>query len=97
MPQPFVDPPEFVNEIGTKFWHNKDSTEYARKPRYTLTGEHQDGLKGYACWYVEMISKERQLILVDAAGNVVYETQTLDALGTYIDVLKFLHHDRKAI
>jgi hypothetical protein len=92
--KPFVDPPDHVNEIGNKFWHNELSTRYAQKDRYTSEGKAQKGLKGWTCWYVELTDGDRSMILVNDKQQVVYETQQLDALGVKIDVLKFLKNDK---
>lgn len=80
---PFDTPPDFINELGVKWWRDPHTTDYAQ--RKDAFGVSLDAV-GY---YVEMPEGGRTRLLLSKHGALLAEGQSLDALGTKIDVLKF--------
>lgn len=79
---PFAREPDSVNEKGVKWWIDKSSTDYARNPDSFGTC-----LPEVTCWFVEVPSGEKTRLITDGTG-VIYESQQLEAIGVYIDMLK---------
>lgn len=83
----FKGEPEFVNELGVKWWRDTDTTEYAQK-------EDRNGISlDVVCFGVEFPNGSRTRVLVSREGEVIEDDQNLEALATKIDVRKFLKHD----
>lgn len=80
---PFDTPPDFVNELGVKWWRDPHTTEYAQ--RKDAFGVSLDAV-GY---FVELPEGDRTRLLLSKHGALLAEGQSIDALGTKIDVLKF--------
>lgn len=83
--------PYHINEIGVKFWVDKDTNEYLHKAdRNGIT------LNELAAWFVELNNGHKERILINnQSGQVIYNSQQLDAIGTYIDVLKLLKKEEQ--
>lgn len=81
--------PDFVNNIGTKWWKDRDSTNYAQKEN-----AHGVALPNIQAWIVETTDGVRSYVLVDTnIQGIVYTTQLLESLGIHIDMLKYLEQD----
>lgn len=84
------DKPDFVNEIGTKFWKDKILTDHA---------QYTDNTKcklDAVCFYVELKTGERTYLLVDKNTNEpIAEEPGIEAMGVKIDVLKFLAQEKR--
>lgn len=79
-------PPDFVNELGVRWWKDADTTKYAtQEDRYGTTLDA-------AVFFVEEPNGHRMRVMVQD-GKVVAAEQALDALASKIDVLKFLKRD----
>lgn len=74
--------PDFVNERGVRWWLDRSTTDYARSR-----------IKDAVVWLVqEPDGGMTRLLVVD--GFIRYETQSIESMGTYIDLLKLQHdHD----
>ena len=79
----FETEPFFVNEEGTKWWHDEQLTSYCRK-------EDQFGTKfdGNVC-YIETKEGYRSRVLV-IDGKLVEEDQKLDSMAVKIEIRKLL-------
>jgi len=78
----FDNEPDFVNDEGTKWWMNKLSTDYATSP-----DSNDIKLPDHAVWYVERLDGYRTMLLVHD-DTIIKESQTLDGMGSAIDVIK---------
>jgi hypothetical protein len=83
------NPPDFVNEIGTKWWKEPDITRYAQK-------EDRYGIKISAvAFLIETVDKFRSFVLVSKDTNmVIAEDQTFEGMGCKIDILKLLEREK---
>ena len=78
----FNTPPEFVNEIGVKWWADSHTTAYAQKPDFKdIT------LPDVSVWVTEEANGLRSLVIVKG-GEVVYSNPRLEAVGAQIDWMK---------
>lgn len=77
-------PPIFINDEGTKWWDDEDTTQYARKK--TQSGK---SLPDAIAYLIETKDGYRSRVVV-YQGQIVAEDQTLDGIGSKIDILKFL-------
>jgi hypothetical protein len=75
--------PDFVNEIGVKYWFQNDLTRYA----------FLKGLRGVRVWLAERPTGFKAYILTED-DTVLLEDQTLEGLGLKIDLMAF---QKKAI
>lgn len=81
--------PDFVNNLGTKWWKDHESTHYAQKEN-----AHGVALPNIQAWIVETTDGVRSYVLVDTnIQGIVYTTQLLESLGIHIDMLKYLEQD----
>ena len=72
---PFGRPPDFINEDGVKWWIDKELTEYARMDLNAVV------------FFVEKPNGyQTRALVID--GAVQYESQSLEAMGCRIDLLK---------
>lgn len=77
--------PDFINEKGVKWWLNKYSTEYARKPDI-----HGTRLKTITCYYTEEPDGNKGYVLVDEKKGIpVWHGSTFEGVGVWIDMMKF--------
>lgn len=83
----FSGEPEFVNELGVKWWRDPSTTQYAQKP-----DKHGITLQ-VVCFGIEEPSGRRTRVLISQAGEIIEADQSLEALATKIDVRKFLKRD----
>jgi hypothetical protein len=75
-------PPDFVNEKGVKWWLDVSSTRYALS--VDALGRK---LKNVQVYFTEFPDGERSRVIIDN-GEAVYETKTLENLGTQLDLMK---------
>lgn len=80
----FEGEPDFVNELGVKWWLDRTSTDYARREDPFGTR-----LPDAAVYAVEEPDGHRTQVLV-IAGEAEYEAQSLEDMGVHIDMLKIL-------
>ena len=85
----FVDTdrePDFINEIGTKWWSVDLLNDACKRPdKHGITIDAR-------CYIVELKNGERHYVMVQN-NEVVYENQNLEAFCVYIDTLKILERD----
>lgn len=75
--------PDFVNELGTKWWIEKDLTNYCKK-------EDQYGTKLEAtAFLVELVNGARSYVVVKN-NQIIAESQSLETISIEIDVRKYL-------
>ena len=69
--------PDFVNELGVKWWKQDDLNEYA----------HERGLP-IANWYVETPDDDRSYVMVALDNNdIIHRTQQFEGMCHHIDAL----------
>lgn len=85
---PFDTEPDFVNELGVKWWQDRHTTEYAQ-----AKDAHGTSLEAIG-WFVELPHGARTRLLLGKNGELLAEGQALDDIGTKIDVLKFLKREK---
>ena len=82
---PWDKEPEFINEIGVKWWKDKDTTAYANKKN--INNKNLNA----TCWFIEEVNKNRTRVLVCSdTNNILYESQSLESMLYTIDFLKFV-------
>lgn len=82
-----LGPPIHVNEIGTKFWVDVSLSKYARQKN--LHGIALD----YHVLFAETVDGHMSRLLVDSVTNdVLYDTQSLEAMSVHIDMVKAAKH-----
>jgi len=77
--------PYFVNPEGFEWWIDKDCTQWAHKDM----ANGNKGLKNMACFFIRKDGKVIERALINDKQQLVYNSQSLDGMCTYIDVLKF--------
>ena len=82
--------PDFINEIGVKWWRDEHTTSYAHKPDI-----HGTTLIA-TCFYVEEPSGRRSRVLI-SKDCILADDQSLEGIAIKIDVLKLLKRDREKI
>lgn len=80
----FDGEPEFVNELGVKWWRDEHTTDYARRP--DANGISLDAV----CFGIEEPGGRRTRVLVSMAREIIEEDQSLESLAVKIDVRKML-------
>lgn len=83
----FDTEPDFVNEIGVKWWRDTYTTQYAQKK------DSQGTSLDAVCYYVEEVSGKRTRLLVHRSGTILADDQSLEGIGIKIDILKMLQRD----
>lgn len=82
---PWDKTPDYVNEIGVKWWLDKDTTDYANKKNIN------NKKLNARCWFIEDTDKRRTRVLVCSdTNNILYESQSLESILYTIDFLKFV-------
>ena len=73
--------PDFVNEEGTKWWFDKDTTDYVK------TVEEQRTIElNMIVWLVERKDGYMTRIVIDTETNEpIYENQSLESVAVFID------------
>ncbi len=84
---PFDTEPDFINEIGVKWWRDPVTTDYARSPDRCGTVLAAQG------WIIERPDGFRSRLLVSEAGEVIADDQLLEGMGIKIDLLKMQARD----
>lgn len=79
----FETNPDFINTEGTKWWIEKDSTNYAQK-------ENSKGISlDVHVWLLETIDGYRTYAIIEKqSASIIYTSQLLESIGIYIDILK---------
>lgn len=72
--------PDSINEMGTKFWIEKQCNKYAESK----------GLKDIVVYYVETKESETAYLIVQD-GKVVKDVPTLEIVGYNLDALSYLN------
>lgn len=80
---PWDKEPDFINEIGVKWWKDKDTTAYANKKNINNKSLNA------TCWFIEEVNKNRTRVLLGSKGEILHETQSLENMLYMIDFLKF--------
>lgn len=75
--------PDFVNELGVKWWLDEGTTGYARNPDHTGT------VLDAACYLVEEPDGSRTRVLV-VDGAAEFENPRMEDMAVHIDMLKML-------
>ncbi len=83
----FDSTPDFVNAEGTKWWKHTDLQDYLVKP-----DRNGVSITDLYAWYIQTISGERSFVITTNDGFWAVD-QSLEAIATKIDVLKFLKYD----
>lgn len=83
--------PDFVNELGHKWWKDESTTKYA-----TQKDSNGTSLDDAAVWFVEMqnpngTAHHTRVLVMN--GGVKHEDQSLEGMAVMIDTLKFLKRD----
>jgi hypothetical protein len=79
-------PPDFVNEIGVKWWRDLDTTKYAiREDSFGTTLD-------VAVWFIEEANGRRTRLIVQD-GRAIYDDQSLEGIAVRIDALKLLKRE----
>lgn len=79
---PFDRPPDFINEKGVQWWHDKSSTQYGIGL----------GLLYVVVFLVELPNgvRERAIVgIVEGESTILYTSQNLDAIGAHLDMMAF--------
>lgn len=71
-----VQPPDFVNDKGVKWWREDTITAHAKAR----------GLQGIQAWRIEETSGTQSYVLTEG-DEVIYSSQQLDAVGVHLDLL----------
>ena len=79
----FDKKPDFINEIGVKWWLDDSITKYAQ--REDMHGTTLDA----ACYAIEEPNGRRTRVLV-CNGEIIEEDQLLEGMAIKIDLRKFL-------
>lgn len=78
--------PDFVNELGTKWWLDAGSTHYARQSRGNL-----DGMPGAAVFLTKTTDGYKTYMLT--VDNVfIAESQQLEGIGFEIDKARLIYN-----
>ena len=78
----FDTPPDYTNDFGVKWWLDKSLTTYAKEKNF----------KGISLPNVQVFDVEEpngnrtRLIIEDS--KIIYENSGLEAIATYIDMMK---------
>jgi len=74
--------PDHVNELGIKWWLEKNLTEYANNPDRRGTC-----LENVQCFIIEFPDGRKTRVLVEE-GQVLYDDGSIEGIGTKIDMMK---------
>lgn len=72
-------PPDAVNELGTKWWKDADTTEYA----------HSKGLKDAVVFRIETADRCRNLLLTER-DKILFGSQQLESIAIQIDMIAMI-------
>lgn len=75
--------PDFVNDLGTKWWLDKDTIFWASRGDINLL-EHD-----FQFWYVEMQDGFRSR-LITKGKKIIYDNTSSEAIAIKIDIYKML-------
>lgn len=87
---PYDNTPDFVNELGTKWWRDESMTNWAQKK--DLHGTTLD----MVCFFIELTDGTRTRVLVcKNTQEIVEEDASLEGMACKIDVRKMLVRDQE--
>jgi hypothetical protein len=80
-------PPDFVNELGIKWWFDAETTKWA----------HRKDSKGISlpdihCFFIEKPDGYKSRVLIQNNKDI-YESQSLEAVACRIDILKCIKQE----
>jgi hypothetical protein len=78
----FKTEPDFVNDLGIKWWYDESSTTYARRP-----DAYGTCLPKVTCFKIEFPSGERSFIITEDQ-QPIWEGKRLEDMGIEIDKMK---------
>ena len=82
--------PDFVNDIGVKWWLDDITTKHAKC-------EDTNGISLNAtCYYVELLDGTKTRVLLSGTGEIIEEDQTLEGIAVKIDMRKFLKSNQQS-
>ena len=84
MSTPFDTAPDFVNELGVKWWRDPALTDYAQRADSQDTSLEAEG------WIIETPEGHRTRLLISKTGSLLASGSAMDDIGMQIDVLKLL-------
>ena len=73
--------PDFVNELGVKWWIDKSSTNYARNPDFN------DIVLDVVCYIVKFPNGKFERVIVQN-GEIEFSSQKIEDIGCHIDIMK---------
>lgn len=79
--------PDFINELGIKWWLDKDTTSYAMKP-----DRHGTSLD-VNIWVAKFPDDHITRLMINSSYEVIEDEQSLEAMAVKIDVRKFLKNE----
>ncbi len=79
--------PDFINEKGVKWWFDESTTKYAQRP--DVNGITLD----VVCFLVEEPDGHMTRVLLSKNEEIIEEDQTLEGIGTKIDIRKLLKNN----
>lgn len=75
----FDKDPDFINNIGMKYWYNDEVADYCCSK----------GLTNYISWDILYPSKKRTIVLINNTSNkILGEFSNLQEIFLFIDTLK---------
>lgn len=80
----FETTPTHINEIGVKWWLDKDLTNAAKRKK----------LRGVVAWVIEEPNGRRTRVLTKGT-ELIYENATLDGITSRIELLALAKSKRK--
>lgn len=75
--------PDFTNELGVKWWHDEDLTNYAKRKQ----------LADLKVWVIQFPDGHRTRVIVKK-DKVIYDNQSLEAVADQIDIIAFLRKQK---
>lgn len=76
--------PDFVNELGVKWWLNNNLTTYASQP------DHRGTVLSDVLVYIVEFPEGRKTFVLVRNGNVIFDDPSLETVGSRIDTLKVM-------
>jgi hypothetical protein len=75
--------PDFINDIGVKWWFDKEITAWATRP-----DQYGTVLKDVKCYLIEEPNGIRTRIILQK-GEIVYESHLVESIACALDLMKF--------
>jgi hypothetical protein len=84
---PFDEEPDFVNELGVKWWKDETLTDYAQREDALGTALNA------VCFYIEEPCGTKSRVLVSKGEEIMEVDQSLEGMAIKIDLRKFMQRD----